>query len=56
MEMLTGQGIDAYVADNQMRKRDPRFAERDRYKERFRKEYAAYHGTTTTAFTTRSSS
>jgi transposase len=52
MEILNEQHIDAYVADNQMRKRDPRFAERDRYKERFRKEYAAYHGTTT-AFTTR---
>lgn len=53
MEMLHEQSINAYVADNQMRKRDPRFSERDRYKERFRKEYAAYHGTTTTAFTTR---
>jgi transposase len=53
MEMLHEHHIDAYVADNQMRKRDPRFLERDRYKARFRKEYAAYHGTTTTAFTTR---
>ena len=52
MEMLMEQGIDAYVADTQMRKRDPRFADRDRYKERFKKEHAAYHGTTT-AFTTR---
>jgi transposase len=52
MEMLAECQIDAYVADNQMRKRDPRFAERDRYKERFKKEYAAYHGTTT-AFTVR---
>jgi hypothetical protein len=48
MEMLTEQGIDAYVADNRMRKRDPRFAERDRYKERFNKDHAAYFGTTTT--------
>ena len=46
------QGIDAYVADTQFRKRDPRFADRDRYKERTRKEYAAAHGTTTT-YTTR---
>lgn len=52
MEMLTEQSFDAYVADNQMRKRDPRFADRDRYKERFKKEYAAHHGTTT-AFTVR---
>jgi hypothetical protein len=52
MEMLTEQSLDAYVADNQMRKRDPRFADRDRYKERFKKEYAAHHGTTT-AFTVR---
>lgn len=38
MEMLfTGQ-IDAYVADNLFRKRDPRFAEYDRYKERTRKD------------------
>jgi transposase len=48
MQLLMEQGIDAYVADNQFRKRDPRFLERDRYKERFRKEYAAAHGTTTT--------
>lgn len=53
MEMLDREGIDAYVADNRMRKRDPRFSQRDRYKERFRKEYAACYGTATTAFTTR---
>jgi len=52
MEMLAEQNIDAYIADTQFRKRDPRFAERDRYKERFKKEYAAYFGTTT-AFTVR---
>jgi transposase len=52
MQLLMEQGIDAYVADTQFRKRDPRFAERDRYKERFKKEYAAAHGTTT-AYTTR---
>ena len=48
MQVLMEQGIDAYVADTQFRKRDPRFADRDRYKERTRKEYAAAHGTTTT--------
>jgi len=48
MEILTEQGIDAYIADNQFRKRDPRFSRRDRYKERFNKDRAAYYGTTTT--------
>jgi transposase len=38
MEMLSEQQIDAYVADTQFRKRDPRFAEVDRYKERSRRE------------------
>ena len=38
MEMVFSQGIDAYIADNQFRKRDPRFADYDRYKERHRKE------------------
>ncbi len=52
MQVLMAQGIDAYIADTQFRKRDPRFADRDRYKERFKKEHAAYHGTTT-VFTTR---
>jgi len=52
MQLLMEQGIDAYVADTQFRKRDPRFADRDRYKERFRKEQAAFLGTTT-AYTTR---
>jgi hypothetical protein len=52
VQMLMEQNIDAYIADNQMRKRDPRFIDRDRYKERFKKEYAASHGTTT-AYTVR---
>ncbi len=52
MQLLMEQGIDAYVADTQFRKRDPRFLERDRYKKHFRKEYAAHHGTTS-AYTTR---
>jgi transposase len=48
MEMLAEKQIDAYVADGQMRKRDPLFADRDRHKERFNKDRAAYYGTTTT--------
>ncbi|HSD84169.1 MAG TPA: transposase [Anaerolineae bacterium] len=38
MEMLSERQIDAYVADTQFRKRDPRFADVDRYKERSRRE------------------
>lgn len=38
MEMVFSEEIDAYIADTQFRKRDPRFAEYDRYKERHRKE------------------
>jgi transposase len=52
MQLLMEQGIDAYVADTQFRKRDTRFLAQDRYKERSRKEYAAAHGTTT-AYTIR---
>ena len=52
MQFLMEQGIDAYVADIQFRKRDPRFAATDRFKERTRKEYAVSHGTTT-AYTVR---
>jgi transposase len=44
MKMLMEQGIDGYVADTQFRKRDPRFADIDKYKERFRKERAEYYG------------
>ena len=44
MRMVMEEGIDAYVADTQFRKRDSRFAEVDRYKERFRKERAEYYG------------
>ena len=40
MEMLAVEGIDAYVADNRFRKRDPRFADYERYKEEARKEWA----------------
>ena len=38
MQMVMEEGIDAYIADTQFRKRDPRFADVDKYKERFRKE------------------
>ena len=34
MEMLSEEGIDAYIADRQFRKRDPRFDNAGRYKER----------------------
>jgi transposase len=44
MREVMGQGIDAYIADTQFRKRDPRFSDVDRYKERFRKERAEYYG------------
>ena len=37
MKEVMEQGIDAYIADTQFRKRDPRFSEVDKYKERFRK-------------------
>lgn len=44
VKMLMKEGIDGYVADTQFRKRDPRFADVDKYKERFRKERAEYYG------------
>jgi transposase len=48
MKKLEEEKIDAYIADTQMRKRDPHFADQDRYKERFNKDRAAYYGTVTT--------
>jgi transposase len=44
MKEVMGQGIDAYIADTQFRKRDPRFSDVDKYKERFRKERVEYYG------------
>jgi transposase len=44
MEMLFTKEIDAYVADTMFRKRDPRFADYERYKERHRKERARIEG------------
>jgi transposase len=40
MEMLAEEGIDAYVADNRFRKRDPRFADYEKYKDEARKDWA----------------
>jgi len=44
MKMVFTEEIDAYVADGQFRKRDPRFADYGRYKERHRKEQARLEG------------
>ena len=44
MKMLADEGIDGYVADNRFRKRDPKFADTDKYKERTRKEMARIIG------------
>lgn len=44
LKEVMGQRIDAYIADTQFRKRDPRFSDVDRYKERFRKDRAEYYG------------
>lgn len=38
MDMLAEEGIDAYVADNLFRKRDPRFDNSGRYKEQAHKD------------------
>ena len=48
MKMLAEKNIDAYIADTQFRKRDPKFANADRYKERTRKERAARDGSSVT--------
>ncbi len=44
MKMLADENIDGYVADTQFRKRDYRFADRDKYKKRHRKERAQKYG------------
>lgn len=44
MKIVMEEGIDAYIPDTRFRKRDPRFADVDKYKERFRKERAEYYG------------
>jgi transposase len=38
VKMIMEEGIDGYIADPHFRKRDPRFAQAERYKERTRKE------------------
>ena len=48
MKMLFEETIDGYVADNQFRKRDPKFADVDKYKERSRKERAQITGSSRT--------
>jgi len=45
MQMVMEEGIDAYIADTQFRKRDPRFADRDKYKKQSRKEQREFNGT-----------
>ena len=40
IQMVIEEGIDAVIADNKFRQRDPRFKEAGRYKERFKKELA----------------
>lgn len=45
MQMVMEEGIDAYIADTQFRKRDPRFGGVDKYKERSRKELRELTGT-----------
>jgi transposase len=44
MQMVMQEGIDAYIPDIQFRKRDPRFVEVDKYKERARREQREHNG------------
>ena len=43
MKMVMTEGIDAYIPDPNFRKRDPRFANVDKHKERFRKDLREYN-------------
>lgn len=43
VKMTMEEGIDAYIADPHFRKRDPRFTQVERYKERFRKERRGFY-------------
>lgn len=45
MEYLSKNKIDAYIADNQFRKRDPRFQDADKYRERHRQERRDFNNT-----------
>lgn len=44
MEYLATQGIDAYVVDKLFRKRDPRFQDADKYRQRAREETRKHQG------------
>jgi transposase len=46
MEYIVASGVDAYVADRDLRRRDPAFANAGRYKERHRKEQRRRSGST----------
>jgi transposase len=46
MEYVAESGLDAYVADRDMRRRDPAFANAGRYKERHRREQRRRSGST----------
>jgi len=48
---LYENGIDGYLPDIGFRKRDPRFADADRYRGRYKKERQAYYGTKTQQYT-----
>jgi transposase len=47
LQQLHERKIDAYIADTQMRKRDPRFIDTDKYRARARKEKQAFLGSNT---------
>jgi len=47
LQQLHERQIEAYIADNQMRKRDPRFINTDKYRARTRKEKQAFLGSNT---------
>lgn len=48
LQQLNERKIDAYIADNRMRKRDPRFMDTDKYRQRTRKEKQQFLGTNKT--------
>jgi hypothetical protein len=45
LKQLHEREIDAYIADNRMRKRDPRFLETEQYRARHKRERQQYSGT-----------
>jgi len=48
LQALHERRVDAYIADNRMRKRDPRFLDTDKYRARTRKEKQQFLGTNQT--------